>query len=70
MAPEFAHRMNLDGTTDSICPRCYVTVCNSRWQMEMERMETGHVCDTERLAYFDAGRSMFGKPVSSHHETP
>lgn len=58
--PRFPHRMNKDGTIDSICPRCYATIGTSTWEADLERIEAGHVCDASRLSHFDDQRR---KPV-------
>jgi len=50
---EFPHRVNGDGTFDSICPQCYVTIGTSTWEAELERMEAAHVCDPVRLRYYE-----------------
>ena len=55
---EFSHRMNKDGTTDSICPRCFITVGRSTWEAELDRMEAAHTCDPVRLASFTQHRRM------------
>lgn len=59
---EFPHRMNKDGTTDSICPRCFTTVGRSTWEADLDRMEAAHSCDSARLASFSQHRRM---PVAS-----
>ena len=41
----FAHRANRDGTTDSICRYCFVTVSTSTWETDLAQAERGHVCD-------------------------
>lgn len=41
----FAHRANRDGTTDSICRHCFVTVCTSTWETDLAEAERGHICD-------------------------
>jgi hypothetical protein len=50
---EFPHRTNPDGTIDSICPRCYATIGNARWETDLKRPEADHVCDPVLLAYFE-----------------
>jgi len=50
---KYPHRTNPDGTIDSICPRCYITVGTSSWESELERMEAAHVCDARRVDYFE-----------------
>jgi hypothetical protein len=47
---EFPHRTNQDGTIDSICPHCYLTVGRSTWEAELERIEAAHVCQGKALA--------------------
>jgi hypothetical protein len=55
---EFPHRMNKDGTIDSICPRCFTTIGCSTWEAELDRMEAAHKCDAARLASFNHHRRM------------
>ncbi|WP_109488255.1 hypothetical protein [Occallatibacter savannae] len=50
---EFPHRMNKDGTIDSVCPRCFATVGCSTWEAELERLEAAHSCLPARLAAFN-----------------
>lgn len=49
---EFLHRMNKDGTTDSICPHCYITVGRSTWEADLDQAEMVHRCDPKRLRQF------------------
>ena len=62
VALEFSHRMNKDGTTDSVCPRCFTTIGRSTWEADLDRMEAAHSCDPARLASFSQHRRM---PVAS-----
>jgi hypothetical protein len=48
----FVHRANSDGTMDSICKRCFVTVCTSVWEAKLAFEERKHVCDRYALARF------------------
>jgi hypothetical protein len=32
--PEFSYRENKDGTFDSICMKCYLTVCGAEAQVQ------------------------------------
>jgi hypothetical protein len=41
----FPHRTNPDGTFDSICPKCFVTVANAIHEMDLARFERCHVCE-------------------------
>jgi len=50
---EFPHRMNEDGTIDSICPLCFVTIGCSTWEADLDRMEAAHICEPARLASFN-----------------
>lgn len=42
---KFAHRSNLDGTTDTICRRCIATVATVYDKGEFLRYEQRHICD-------------------------
>lgn len=42
---KFVHRSNRNGTTDSICRECFVTVATSIWEADLDRSERAHVCD-------------------------
>lgn len=43
---QFIHRLNDDGTIDSICRDCFATVATSISGAELEREEQEHICDT------------------------
>jgi len=59
---EFPHRMNKNGTIDSVCPRCFATVGCSTWEADLDRMEAAHVCDPARLNASNQHRRM---PIAS-----
>jgi hypothetical protein len=40
----FPHRRNPDGTFDSICPTCFLTVSAKRNETELSMDESNHVC--------------------------
>jgi hypothetical protein len=40
----FAHRSNRNGTTDSICHRCFATVATATWEADLDRAERVHAC--------------------------
>ncbi len=63
---EFPHRMNKDGTIDSICPSCFSTVGRSTWEADLDRLEAAHVCDPARLASFSQHRRIV--PAVSERE--
>jgi len=41
----FAHRINANGTHDSICRGCFATVASVRDEAELAQHEGDHVCD-------------------------
>jgi hypothetical protein len=49
----FVRRENRDGTIDSICRACFVTIHTSIWESELEQAEKNHTCDPEVLAHWD-----------------
>jgi hypothetical protein len=53
---KYPHRTNSDGTIDSICPRCYMTIGTSVWEFELEEFEAAHICDADRFEHFDDER--------------
>lgn len=48
----FTHRPNSDGTTDSICNKCFVTIATALGERELSRAEKLHVCDPAVLEYW------------------
>ena len=46
---QFLHRINDDGTIDSICRECFVTVANALSRAELEQEERKHHCESELL---------------------
>jgi hypothetical protein len=50
---EFSRRGNADGTTSSICLRCYVIVASATWGADLQRAERAHHCDPERIRLFE-----------------
>jgi hypothetical protein len=62
---KYPHRTNPDGTIDSICPCCYVTIGTSVWETDLERLEVLHVCDPEQLEYFRQRET--GRPTKRHY---
>ena len=45
----YIHRANADGTTVSICQRCYLSVATALREADLERAEARHSCERERL---------------------
>ena len=56
LASEFPHRSNKDGTIDSICPYCFITIGTATWEADLEQLEIIHVCNPERLRHFQRER--------------
>jgi hypothetical protein len=42
---QFVHRLNADGTIDSICRDCFITVVTAVSESVLEREERKHNCD-------------------------
>ena len=58
VASEFPHRSNKDGTIDSICPGCFVTVGTATWEADLENLEPDHICDPEKVRHFQRERKL------------
>ena len=41
----FVHRLNNDGTIDSICCDCFITVATATSESALQREEQKHMCD-------------------------
>jgi hypothetical protein len=46
----FPHRRNADGTFDSICMNCFLTVSHSKSEAELAESDKNHICDSSFLA--------------------
>jgi len=49
----YGRRRNLDGTTDSICRKCFVTVATARQETDLHCAEHSHTCDPNVLEYWN-----------------
>jgi hypothetical protein len=49
--PGFAHRLNPNDTTDSICLKCFRTIATKGTKAELADSESAHECDGLNLAY-------------------
>jgi hypothetical protein len=47
-----AHRLNNDGTVDSICRDCYITVTKAYSESDLEPEERDHTCDPALLEHY------------------
>lgn len=43
----FSHRFNADGTVDSICHGCFLTIATATREADLEDCECSHVCNPE-----------------------
>ncbi len=46
---KFPHRKNTDGTYDSICLKCFLTIATVGREAELQLLETSHVCEPLNL---------------------
>jgi hypothetical protein len=60
-AAAFAHRHNLDGTWDSICTKCFLTVASERAEDRLSTHERHHNCDSLMKARHT--RATFPEPL-------
>ena len=49
---QFVHRLNNDGTIDSICCDCFITVANAASEAALEREERMHKCNAWQIARY------------------
>jgi hypothetical protein len=59
---KFTHRLNDDGTIDSICRECFLTVATALSRSDLEQREREHTCDAallERYKKVRAGGKFF-----------
>jgi hypothetical protein len=49
--PDFVRRAIPDGTTDSICEKCFVIVATATCEADLDSAERCHKCDPSRLEY-------------------
>jgi hypothetical protein len=55
----FPHRRNRDGSFDSICLKCLLTIASSRTEADLAKHDKHHVCNPSALsrAAFDRART-------------
>ena len=54
---QFIHRLNDDGTIDSICRECFVTVATALSPADLQRDEHQHKCETSLLERYKKVRN-------------
>jgi hypothetical protein len=47
----YPHRLNPDGSIDSICLRCFATVATAMDVRELHSYDKAHVCDATAIAH-------------------
>jgi hypothetical protein len=47
---EYPHRRNRDGTWDSICTKCFLTVARCKTESDLAEFEKAHICNSAFLA--------------------
>ena len=50
--PKYTHLQNEDGTIDSICRYCFVTVATARRESDLKPEERDHDCESYGLARY------------------
>lgn len=64
----YAHRRNADGTTDSICRNCFITVITAIWEGDLTRAEHDHSCNPSVLDYWNKMKGERERPQFQLHE--
>ena len=49
---QFAHRINDDGTIDSICCDCFVTIATESSESDLDRNERDHACHPALVEHY------------------
>jgi hypothetical protein len=57
---KFPHRLNRDGSYDSICLKCFATIANTRTEIELTSHDKTHACNHAMLC----DRRLFHAPHS------
>lgn len=50
--PTFLRHVNTNGTIDSVCRTCFVTVASASKELELEEPERTHVCDPQVVKHW------------------
>jgi hypothetical protein len=57
---KFPHRLNRDGSYDSICLKCFATIASTRTEIELTSHDKTHICNHAMLC----DRRLFYAPHS------
>jgi len=63
----FPHRINSDGTIDSICDQCFATIGTSIAESELKQLEATHTCEPARVAYYHHIQPTAKRPPAQDH---
>lgn len=66
----FPHRINSDGTIDSICDQCFVTVATSTEEPDLQQFEAAHICEPARVASYHQLDPTARRPPAKHDKHP
>ncbi|MGA2848569.1 MAG: hypothetical protein ABSE46_06215 [Terracidiphilus sp.] len=62
----FPHRLNPNGSYDSICTECHLTVASSRDEAALANYEQDHACNPIRIYQLAEDQSQAGRPSYSY----
>lgn len=48
----FVRRANANGTTDTICTRCFTTVATAMWESDLDEAEQRHLCNPKLVEHW------------------
>jgi hypothetical protein len=52
MKPSFVRRKNDNGTIDSVCRNCFITVATATRELDLDKSEGDHICDPHLVKYW------------------
>ncbi|MBS1804408.1 MAG: hypothetical protein JST28_13660 [Acidobacteria bacterium] len=64
----FPHRINSDGTIDSICDQCFITVATSTHESDLAHLEAEHTCEPARFDYYHHESIASKRPPTSDRD--
>ena len=56
VSDKFSHRHNEDGTFDSVCRDCFMTIATANVECDLDASEKRHVCDAGILRHIEVLR--------------
>jgi hypothetical protein len=65
----FSLRQNTDGTVDSICLKCFMTVSNAESEADQARLEENHICTPHKVERSQVSKATVDES-SSHVADP